>query len=179
MGSTASLREQWGEDDVACRVAGGLPARGAACTTLGARARRLVVATATGREVPCCVANNRGDVDALIRAALTGDEPHVRLLLRAQVASSDDLDFVLWQAAERGHLGIVRLLLEPDSRAHLDNVFGGRHNHRAHLANLLSGLPLLGAAEKGHLEVVRLLLEHGAQTTAWRSLRRRGKVASR
>ncbi len=92
---------------------------------------------------------------SLHKIAEQGDVEEMRLLLKTQTLSLDAKDSEGWTpllyASERGHLEIVRLLLDYGASVHALSDF----NESA----------LMCAAEYGHYEVVLELLERGADAT--------------
>lgn len=71
----------------------------------------------------------------------------VAKLLIERGANADSPTSLLW-ASQRGHIGVVKLLLEN----------GATTEHR----EVIYHTPLILAAIKGHVQVINLLLEHGA-----------------
>ena len=96
----------------------------------------------------------------LHRAAFDGDPEKIRVLAcakgsrKALQASASSPRSALMVAAENGHAGALRVLLDltPDNAVHQENGGGVR--------------PLHLAAEKGHAACVRLLLDAGAAPDA-------------
>jgi ankyrin repeat protein len=93
----------------------------------------------------------RGAKIDLPLAAALGRIEDVRKLLTG--ASREDRHLALTTAADFGHAGIVRLLLDAGEDPNRYNPVGG-HSHTT---------PLHQAAGRGHQEVVRLLVERGAR----------------
>ena len=89
-------------------------------------------------------------IDLPVAAALGRIEVACRLLADA---NSEDRHLALSLAADFGHVGIVRLLLDAGEDPNRYNPIGG-HSHAT---------PLHQAAGGGHDEVVRLLVERGAR----------------
>lgn len=99
--------------------------------------------------VPLAAAD-RGE--ELRNAALAGDEGRVRALLDAGVpvdAAARHGRTALLQAAQRGHLGVARLLIERGADVNVREQF-------------FLTTPVDAALEAGNLELVRLLLEKGS-----------------
>ena len=93
----------------------------------------------------------RGAKIDLPLAAALGRIEDVRKLLTG--ASREDRHLALTTAADFGHAGFVRLLLDAGEDPNRYNPVGG-HSHTT---------PLHQAAGRGHQEVVRLLVERGAR----------------
>lgn len=86
-------------------------------------------------------------------AARKGDAAAVKALLDKGVDVNTKFRYdatALSYAADRGHLEVVKLLLERKAGVNVKDTFYG-------------ATPLIWAAQKGHAEVVRALLEHGAE----------------
>ena len=103
----------------------------------------------------------RGAVLDLPLAAALGRVEEARRLLPA--SSAEDRHLALTMAADHGHAGMVRLLLDAGEDPNRYNPVGG-HSHTT---------PLHQAALGGHEDVVRLLVERGARLDMkdilWRS----------
>lgn len=85
--------------------------------------------------------------ERFVEAAERGDLPAMRRIC-VPVDVRFDGDTALTEAAEEGHLGVVRWLLDQGARPNLGDEEGETALHEA--------------AEEGHLEVVTLLLDRGA-----------------
>ena len=100
--------------------------------------------------------SNTDNGDALLDAARTGDRARVVALLDSGVnvnALSRYNVSALGFAAERGHAGVVRLLVERGADVNVtDSFYGSR--------------PLDFALRGGHLEIALYLLEHGSRGAA-------------
>lgn len=104
---------------------------------------------------------NRGAYVDICTAAHTGDLKRVRELLDEDPArvnrASDYVTYYigagmpLKNAAAKGHIEIVKLLLERDADPNLPEEGIAPHGHA-----------LYAAASNGHYEIAKLLLEHGA-----------------
>jgi ankyrin repeat protein len=89
----------------------------------------------------------------LFAAVRKGDAAAVRALLDKGVDVNTKFRYdatALSYASDRGHLEVVKLLLERKAEVNVKDTF-------------YSATPLIWAAQKGHTEIVRVLLEHGAQ----------------
>src|SRR5690349_20109515 len=93
----------------------------------------------------------RGAAMDLQVAAALGREQEARRLLAS--AGPEERQTALSLAAQSGHAGIVRMLLEAGEDPNRFNPVGG-HSHCT---------PLHQAAGFGHVEVVRALTENGAR----------------
>ena len=96
------------------------------------------------------------------KAAEEGDLARVRALLAAHPTSVDATDdkgrTPLYNAADSGHLDVVKLLLEKGATVDVRTKEEGPYDN--HIT------PLMAAAGRGHLDVVKLLLEKGAAVDA-------------
>ena len=101
--------------------------------------------------------------DALLDAARTGDRARVVALLDSGVDVNAVTRYgvsALGFAAERGHLDIVRLLVERGADVNVaDSFYGSR--------------PIDFALRGGRLDIALYLLEHGSQGAVERAERRR------
>lgn len=135
------------------------------------RAQRQLLELLQADALEAVGASSRGAASAvqhevpLLLAADRGDEDMVRLLMDEGEASSADArkhgDAALLIAAQGGHVGVARALLERGAaNVHVD-----------------IDSPLLWAAKRGDLPMTELLLEHGADPGALRACALRLAIA--
>ncbi len=103
-----------------------------------------------------------GDHDLELHvAARTGDADEIRRLLATGVDVNSKNRYrltALYYAADRGHVDVVRTLLDAGAETEIPN----EPFYRLH--------PLIMAVRKNHVEVTRLLLQNGANCGSWTAM---------